>query len=236
MQDRDVEELHRLWDLKEKGAISEDEYLRLKSKILGQDPTSTSVGSEPPSETPLPGTTVEFRNKNPGLSGRQIAGIGCAAFVVLMLIVAAIGSTGSNSPTNNSMNVDENLTTTDMNATAATSDVNVAELEEADHRAAKALSAQSPNTDTPAAEQAPTGLPSFDTEAYCQKIGDTAGGSYEIEETCRDEESKALAQLNARSISGRTLQYCSRIGETAGGSYEIMETCVEQELESAGRL
>jgi hypothetical protein len=116
MDDREVDELHRLWELKEKGAISEDEYVRLKSKILGQESTSASASTEPPSEAPLPGTDVEFRNKATGIGGRQAVGIGCAIMAVLV-ILAAIGSSGSYNSVNNTVNVDENLTTTDMNLT-----------------------------------------------------------------------------------------------------------------------
>lgn len=78
-------------------------------------------------------------------------------------------------------------------------------------------------------------VPAFDTKTYCRKIGDTVGGSYQIEETCRDEEAEALRKLTSREIPDRLLR-CSRIGETVGGSYQIMETCVEQETESAARL
>src|SRR3954469_25970791 len=41
MDDRDVDELHRIWELKEKGAISEDEYARLKAKILENHPDTS---------------------------------------------------------------------------------------------------------------------------------------------------------------------------------------------------
>jgi hypothetical protein len=79
-------------------------------------------------------------------------------------------------------------------------------------------------------------LPSFDTISYCRKIGDTAGGSMEIEATCREMEGDALSALNRMTIPGRMLRYCTQIGETAGGSYEIMKTCVEMESEAATRL
>ena len=79
-------------------------------------------------------------------------------------------------------------------------------------------------------------IPSFDTKAYCRKIADTIGGSYQIEETCRNEEYDALEKLNSRVIPDRILKYCTRIGETIGGSYQIMETCVEEETEAANRL
>jgi hypothetical protein len=80
------------------------------------------------------------------------------------------------------------------------------------------------------------GMPAFDTKAYCRKISDTVGGSYQIEETCRDQEARAISKLNSIEIPGRILRYCTKIGETIGGSYQIMETCVEQELASAARL
>ena len=79
-------------------------------------------------------------------------------------------------------------------------------------------------------------IPVYDTKAYCRKIADTIGGSYQIEETCRNEEAEALVKLNSRTIPDRILRYCSQIGQTIGGSYQIMETCVEQESEAAARL
>jgi hypothetical protein len=79
-------------------------------------------------------------------------------------------------------------------------------------------------------------LPSFDTASYCRKIGDTAGGSMQIEATCREMEADALHALQRMSIPSRMLNYCTRIGETADSSYQIMKTCVEMESDAASRL
>jgi len=81
-----------------------------------------------------------------------------------------------------------------------------------------------------------TELPNFDTHAYCASIGEVAGGSYEIEKTCRAMESEALSKLQSRSIPDRVLNYCATIGKTAQGSYQIMNTCVDMELEAADSL
>jgi hypothetical protein len=79
-------------------------------------------------------------------------------------------------------------------------------------------------------------LPPFDTNRYCSKVADAVGGSYEIEETCRNQEADAFASLQSRRIPARILHYCTQVSEAIGGSYVIMQTCVEQESEAADRL
>jgi hypothetical protein len=71
--------------------------------------------------------------------------------------------------------------------------------------------------------------PSFDTTAYCNKIGDTAGGSYLIKLACRDKENKARSDIASLNMSAQTHSYCTKTGETAGGSYQIYAACVEQQ-------
>jgi hypothetical protein len=102
-------------------------------------------------------------------------------------------------------------------------------------------SSVSSNTNRPVLSDAdsapPTAeLPSFNTASYCRKIGDTAGGSMQIEATCREMEADALDGLQRMAIPSRMLSYCTQIGQTAGGSYEIMKTCVEMESDAASRL
>jgi hypothetical protein len=80
------------------------------------------------------------------------------------------------------------------------------------------------------------GAPAYDTASYCRQIGDTAGGSYVIERTCRQQEMEALSAIRRMSIPARIQNYCAQIGETAGGSYVIYKTCAEQELEAASSL
>ena len=92
-------------------------------------------------------------------------------------------------------------------------------------------------SDMPATDASPgdaEALPSYDEAAYCQKIGNTAGGSNVIERTCRQQEANARAAVERMSIPSRTLRYCRNIGGTAGGSYVIFKTCIEQELDDAG--
>jgi hypothetical protein len=78
--------------------------------------------------------------------------------------------------------------------------------------------------------------PSYSTTAYCEKIGETAGGSSVIERSCRDMEADALTAIRGRSIPSKVHGYCDTIGETAGGSYVIYNTCVDMELEAASTL
>ena len=79
------------------------------------------------------------------------------------------------------------------------------------------------------------GLPAFDTNAYCQTIGATAGGSFQIVETCRQAELNALSQLRKFALKARPMTYCREIGDAIGGSYQIMLACVEEEIEAAKR-
>src|SRR6476646_3079809 len=90
MDARDVDELHRIWELKEKGAISEDEYARLKAKILGTLQETGASGQEAPtSGSPIANALPPERTAP---SYPKIAGIGCLVVLGLILIVSLIGS------------------------------------------------------------------------------------------------------------------------------------------------
>lgn len=84
--------------------------------------------------------------------------------------------------------------------------------------------------------RAGSSVPNFDTNRYCAMIGETAGGSYQIEATCREQEMLARSRASRSSIPSRVVNYCRTIGETAGGSYQIYITCVEQELGAASSM
>lgn len=76
----------------------------------------------------------------------------------------------------------------------------------------------------------------YDIKAHCRKIADIAGGSYQIEETCRKGEQEARKDLTTITIPSRISQHCQEIGAVAGGSYQIMLTCVKKEIEAKDRL
>jgi hypothetical protein len=76
----------------------------------------------------------------------------------------------------------------------------------------------------------------FDTVAYCKKISQIAGGSYQIEAACRAQEKEAQASLSARRIPAQIESYCRKIGEIAGGSYHLMNACVDQEIAAKSKL
>jgi len=76
----------------------------------------------------------------------------------------------------------------------------------------------------------------FDIKSYCRQVSDAVGGSYQIEETCRQQERDAQASLSRKQIPSRVEDYCRRVGEAIGGSYQIMNVCVDQELAAKGRL
>lgn len=89
------------------------------------------------------------------------------------------------------------------------------------------------------AAQNASNAPLLDTEAYCKRVGDVAGGSDEIELTCRQQEHVARNWVSAHATSSRTMKYCARVAEGVGGnagSYEIMKTCIEQEEQAAEQL
>lgn len=76
----------------------------------------------------------------------------------------------------------------------------------------------------------------FNISAYCQKVGEAVGGSYQIESMCREQESAAKSNIASMSIPKRTAKYCQEVGQAVGGSYQIMESCIQQELDAKGRL
>jgi hypothetical protein len=119
MQDSDIEELQRIWDLKEKGAISNDEYATLKNAILnGARPADSERKDR--SETPVRARTVPGPVKGSGRFGRQLAIIAAAAFGVIF-IAALIGSiVNPNSSVGNTSG--ENAASTDTVASVASND------------------------------------------------------------------------------------------------------------------
>jgi hypothetical protein len=125
MDDRDVDELHRIWELKEKGAISEDEYARLKAKILENHPDTSggpareyqAAASASPIASALPAERTP-RNY------RKIAGIGCLGFLGLILVAGIIGSNSNQSGNSSDANT--------LSVNSAGSDTNITEAAEAD--------------------------------------------------------------------------------------------------------
>ena len=123
MEDRDVEELHRIWELKEKGAISDDEYAQLKRRILQDNGQSESAKETAPAERDF-AARVQASSNQPasGPTSRQAVGIGCVVLVALLIIAGLAGSNSDQksqaSNSNGIVAADENLVATDMNATA----------------------------------------------------------------------------------------------------------------------
>lgn len=236
---RDLDELQRIWDLKQAGAITADEYERLKFEILGAAPAEQME----PEATEEPPLQPDAANLESGRSPRSTGWIvfGVAAIVFLLIVAVSVSGSSDRSSANSSgareniVAADEKLVAADMNATATPAPREAPR----EQPAAASPTVEEDDVQTPAPPPKvaiSASLPDFDTDEYCRKIGDTAGGSYEIEATCRDEEAAALSQLRSLDIPDRTLKYCSDIGETAGGSYTIMKTCVEQEANAASRL
>ncbi|ARU30759.1 hypothetical protein CAP31_03075 [Sulfuriferula sp. AH1] len=76
----------------------------------------------------------------------------------------------------------------------------------------------------------------FDINGYCRQVADAVGGSYQIEEQCRQQERQAQSSLSRKQIPPRVESYCREVGQAVGGSYQIMGTCVQQELAAKARL
>lgn len=87
-----------------------------------------------------------------------------------------------------------------------------------------------------AQQESAEGIPMYDSDAYCAHIGDVAGGSSEIELTCRQEEADAHEWVRENVGSPRSMRYCAKIGSTGGGSYQIFKTCLQQEASAAADL
>jgi len=81
-----------------------------------------------------------------------------------------------------------------------------------------------------------TAIGPFDSNAYCRKITNKAGSSYQLEKTCRDHEKISKQHLANMEIDPRTAKYCSGIGSTNGGSYQIAEDCIEMERRSKAEI
>ncbi|MCI5225564.1 MAG: hypothetical protein D3918_02630 [Candidatus Electrothrix sp. AX2] len=77
---------------------------------------------------------------------------------------------------------------------------------------------------------------SYDINSYCKSVSEVAGGSYQIEETCRKMEKQSKKNISKMKVSKRIKKYCDEVGKAAGGSYQIMETCIDQELSAKSRL
>jgi len=76
----------------------------------------------------------------------------------------------------------------------------------------------------------------FDIYGYCRQVSDAVGGSYQIEEACRQQEREAQVSLSRKQIPSRVEKYCREVGQAVGGSYQITNACVEQELAAKARL
>lgn len=82
----------------------------------------------------------------------------------------------------------------------------------------------------------PSAWASFDINKYCKEVSDISGGSYQIEESCRDMERQSQTNLSRMDIPPRIKKYCTEVAIAAGGSYQIMEGCVQMEMEAKGKI
>lgn len=229
MQDSDIRELERIWELKEKGAISDAEYSELKNRILTENSgTIKAESSDPQTHAPLAGTDVESRNNTYGSDVGKVLGIGGAAILVLVLILAAIGTGGSNSSTANTMNLDENLTTTDMNVT--TLDINATGPKAAD----TSQQTQSSEEDvgrgylTPAQANAARSaeqylrMSGFSREGLIEQLSSSAGDGYSVADATAAVDSLTVDWNENAGRSAR--QYLNMSGFSCEGLIEQLSS------------
>lgn len=76
----------------------------------------------------------------------------------------------------------------------------------------------------------------FDTNAHCKQVANFAGGSYAIEESCRQQEASARRSVEGRKTEPRIMKHCTEVGKFAGGSYAIVDSCIDQEEQARGRM
>ena len=67
-------------------------------------------------------------------------------------------------------------------------------------------------------------------------MADAVGGSYQIEQTCRQQEVAAKQKLAGIKLPARIENYCTWVGQAVGGSYQIKLTCARQELAARDQL
>jgi hypothetical protein len=118
MEDRDVEELQRIWELKEKGAISDEEYSRLKARILGEPKETAGANKDEPQAAGLASPVAAAAPPQPTKpNNAKVIGIGCLAILGLLFVVSIIsaGTQSGNSAANQVS--DSNVAAIDTNAT-----------------------------------------------------------------------------------------------------------------------
>jgi hypothetical protein len=72
----------------------------------------------------------------------------------------------------------------------------------------------------------------YDTHSHCRQL---AGGSYSLEQTCRNMERKAQESLQRTSVSHDVWLHCTDLmGSTA--SYSLLQTCVGMEERAKAAL
>ncbi|MBK1631201.1 hypothetical protein CKO31_10715 [Thiohalocapsa halophila] len=81
-----------------------------------------------------------------------------------------------------------------------------------------------------------TSVDAQEIDTFCRQVADAARDSYQIEQTCREQEAEAMRKLDALSPPSRIEDFCSSVAQTAGGSYQIMLMCVQRELKAKASL
>lgn len=153
-----------------------------------------------------------------------------AALVLIVVILVAVNSGSSSGPSQTKGNEADVQQNNAANTTSASDNVTV-------ENSATVSGLKENGVETVnASEDSASEAPSFDSNAYCSRIGNTAGDSYIIEQGCRTQEAQARSAIAQMDVPARIQDHCRQIGDTAGGSYTIYKGCVELELQARSQM
>lgn len=120
------EELTRLADLRDRGVLTDEEFLEQKKRLLGQaqGAGAPAAGSADPlpGVRPLPAVAPPFPPPRPpadkSVETGKMVGWGCLGLLVLLLVIGVIGSAGNKTAATSNSSEADNLAIADLNAAA----------------------------------------------------------------------------------------------------------------------
>ena len=94
-----------------------------------------------------------------------------------------------------------------------------------------------PVSRTPPAARTTSEDPGYDIDAYCATIAEAAGGSYQLESSCRKQETDALDRFGRlEGVEPRILSYCRNTADIAARSYWFLVTCIGSEEKAKAEM
>ena len=96
---------------------------------------------------------------------------------------------------------------------------------------------QNPTSVPSAPDAAAEAIPHYDGNAYCSTVASAAGGGYQLEASCRQQEAAASATLQTLGeIEPRILAYCRGVADQVARSSWFLLTCIKNELKAKADL